>query len=329
MSRSHDRRLEMEKITINSGPTSNKSKKLQWDARFADGLFTKQQLPLRQKFISMNGSVVKSSLSHLGVKSKKQPFITKNGRNEKKECVKEGLTVDALTDSDRDRERGREEGKMHDDKDSKTRKVRRSVKDPKSALGLRNISFQSEPLNTEIEISDSKNRNDEEYYDSDVYENDDDISIDSNNHHNGYNDSSDNRKFSTKTVLLSSEKLLSPSQNIPSLSKLSSLEIEVSESIQTMDKEDYEMKKEIYEMSTMNLNNNSKRAPKVNTLFGVKKTFPFWDDLEGSSGGPSDLPSVLCRLEFLGRGSSAVVYKSVILKSLTLCAEKVIFYLKY
>ena len=87
--------------------------------------------------------------------------------------------------------------------------------------------------------------------------------------------------------------------------RLSSLKIEVTESIQIGNDDNQSMrqsKKDVVEMEGMidrGLDGN------VNTAYP------------------------LCRLEILGRGSSASVYKAVLLNSLTLCAEKVVVVADY
>ena len=94
-------------------------------------------------------------------------------------------------------------------------------------------------------------------------------------------------------------------------SRLSSLKIDVSASVQTIDREEDEMRREINDMTNLGLGSVENNNRRDRTCFQ-------------ESQGPSSEVQPLCRLEIIGRGSSAVIYKSIILKSLQLCAEKVI-----
>ena len=87
--------------------------------------------------------------------------------------------------------------------------------------------------------------------------------------------------------------------------RLSSLKIEVTESIQVGNDDNQSMrqsKKDVVEMEGM---------------------------IDRGLDGNINTAYPLCRLEILGRGSSASVYKAVLLNSLTLCAEKVVVVADY
>jgi len=309
--------------------TSNNSKKSQWDGRVLAnqvGVRTQQQLPIRQKYIPMNGLIKTGGYGKIGVQIRmhgKQPGLIKS-RNEKKEYIEiEGNNLPPL---DYPIENPR--SIRYKNPNSKIRIERSESFDSKKSISYdskQSISYDSRQHSVETEKSERKSDDD---YDYDIYEKDfdDDVSIGNNNlqnNNNNYPSLSSKISPSNETPSSDNSPLLSGTHDriYVSTNKLSSLEIEVSESIQTIDKEELEMKRQIYEMSTMNLNNTNK-VKRVQTPRIVKESSPFGDDLEGSGGsGPRNLSSVLCRLEFLGRGSSAVVYKSVNLKSLTLCAD--------
>lgn len=94
------------------------------------------------------------------------------------------------------------------------------------------------------------------------------------------------------------------------------LEIDISSSNHTLDRDDDEMRKEILDMSYLGLSDNS----------GEHGGRGFSYPCRGRSDGPNSQAQAkpLCRLEVIGKGSSATIYRAVLLKSLTLCAEKVI-----
>lgn len=94
------------------------------------------------------------------------------------------------------------------------------------------------------------------------------------------------------------------------------LEIDISSSNHTLDRDDDEMRKEILDMSYLGLSDNS----------GEHGGRGFSYPCKGRSSGPNSQAQAkpLCRLEVIGKGSSATIYRAVLLKSLTLCAEKVI-----
>ena len=79
------------------------------------------------------------------------------------------------------------------------------------------------------------------------------------------------------------------------------------------------MRKEIFDMANLSLSHSDSRIP---GMIAASDRNEKRNNL--SLSGPLTMPNSLCRLEVIGRGSSATIYKAVILKSLTLCAEKVI-----
>jgi hypothetical protein len=247
---------------MTTNQTSNNGKKSQWDGRVLanqDGVLTKQQLPIRQKYIPMNGNIRTGGYGHIGVKTRmngKHPVMIKN-RNEKKEHID-------LPPLDYPLENPK--SIRYKNPNSNLRSV---SYDSKKSVSY--DSRQHESLSVETEKTEIKSDDD---YDYDIYEKDfdDDVSIDSNNLHNNNDNHPSLSSETTPNKTPSSE-------DSPFLSKLSSLEIEVSESIQTIDKEELEMKRQIYEMSTMNLNNTNK-VKRVQTPCSVKESSPFGDDLE-------------------------------------------------
>jgi hypothetical protein len=246
--------------------TSNNSKKSQWDGRVLanqDGVLTKQQLPIRQKYVPMNGNIRTGGYGHIGVKIRtngKHPVMIKS-INTKKEHI-DLPPLDYPIENPK--------SIRYKNPNSNLRSV---SYDSKNSVSY--DSGQHESLSVETEKSEIKSDDD---YDYDIYEKDfdDDVSIDSNNLQNN----NDNYPSLSSKTTPSNKTLLS--ENSPFLSKLSSLEIEVSESIQTIDKEELEMKRQIYEMSTMNLNNTDK-VKRVQTPRIVKESSPFGDDLEVNS----------------------------------------------
>ena len=100
------------------------------------------------------------------------------------------------------------------------------------------------------------------------------------------------------------------------------LEIDISSSLQTLDKDDEEMRKEILDISFLNLSDCSGEHGGGGRERGRGFSYNYRSNSSGSNREGGVRP--LCRLEVIGRGSSATIYRAVHLKSLSLCAEKVI-----
>ena len=103
------------------------------------------------------------------------------------------------------------------------------------------------------------------------------------------------------------------------------LEIDISSSLQTLDKDDEEMRKEISDISFLNLSDCSgEHGGGGGGGRGAGRGFSYHSRSHSSGSNREGAAKPLCRLEVIGRGSSATIYRAVHLKSLSLCAEKVI-----
>jgi hypothetical protein len=265
---------EMEK-----SPTSCKGKRQEWDGRFVHDGTSKQELPQPLRLRTMNGSAVKSTFEHLGTQMKKTP-------------AQKLLTFSNSTASLRDKDKYHQECKKGGSfaRLSQILPTHASLQCETAghhfdATASSNLSLltPTSDKSSEKEKSPRKNSYDSKY--GEINDGLRDIIVDKISPFEGY-----------------------------SKGRVNSLKIDVSSSVQTIDIDDIEMRKELFDMANMDLSQSDVNVSKREDLYR--------GDLTRS--GAINMLQPLCRLEVIGRGSSAIIYKAVLLKSLSLCAEKVI-----
>lgn len=262
---------------MEKSPTSLKGKRLEWDGRFAHDGTSKQELPQPPRLRTMNGSAVKSTFQHLGIQIRKTPS-------------QKTLSLSNSTASLRDKDKYQQECKKGGSYSrlSQILPTHTSLRCETAghnfdATTSSNLSLLTPTSDKSSEKSPRKNS-----YDSKCGETDDglrDIIVDNISPFEGY-----------------------------SKGRLNSLKIDITSSIQTIDIDDIEMRKELFDMANMDLSQSDMNIS--------KREDSYREDLTRS--GALNMLQPLCRLEVIGRGSSAIIYKAILLKSLSLCAEKVI-----
>ena len=262
---------------MEKSPPSCKGKRQEWDGRFVHDGTSKQELPQPLRLRTMNGSAVKSTFQHLGIQIRKTP-------------AQKPLTFSNSTASLRDKDKYHQEckkggsyGRLSQILPTHASLQCETTGHHFDATTSSNLSLLTPPSDKSSEKSPRKNS-----YDSKYGEIDDglrDIIVDNISPFEGY-----------------------------SRGRLNSLKIDVSSSVQTIDIDEIEMRKELFDMANMDLSQSDVQTS--------RREDPYRSDLTRS--GALNMLQPLCRLEVIGRGSSAVIYKAILLKSLSLCAEKVI-----
>ena len=261
-----------------------KQKKLEWDGRFAHDGATKQELPQPPRLKTMNGCAIKSTFQHLGIQTRKGPAMRTIMSSPSSISLRERERISA-----QESKRGgalvripaTPSSAISVQYETPTPQFMSSASSCTSLLTLpSDIAGEKTRGNPSTDYKCSKSQKGKEEYDRGLSGN------------------------------------VFRSDAVPK-TRLFSLEIDVSGSLPTIDKEDYEMRKEIFDMANLSPSQSDSKLPGL-----IPNSYRNQNIL--SLSGTLTLPNPLCRLEVIGRGSSATIYKAVILKSLTLCAEKVI-----
>ena len=311
-----------------SAPTAltggGKTMKREWDERFERVVSGKQELPQQPRIATMNGSIVKSSLRHIRQDAANKPhpiniaratksmlpshpqLIHRAGREKEKD--RNVLPRNVLPKNQLPESKGEMKSELFttfggNNTDVNTGNFNRTNSSCLSMLTTATNSL----ANTNIHSYNNTKRNLRENYDRDeveaghVYDQKDeyDYAINSTVSQQQYQSQHQFQHQHTGTGRLKH--------------RLSSLKIDVSTSVQTIDKEEDEMRKEIDDRTNLGLIGVQNPGRKISN-FGVNSNLK----------GNINLPKPLHRLEIIGRGSSAVIYKSILLGSLQICAEKVI-----
>lgn len=267
---------------MEKSPTSCKGKRLEWDGRFVHDGASKQELPQPPRLRTMNGSAVKSTFQHLGIQIKKIPA-------QKALTISPSLTsLASLRDKDKYQQECKKGGAYSRPNQIFPTHSTLQCETAGPHFDATSLSIMSLLTPTSDKSSEKSLRKNS--YDSKNGESDDglpDIVIDNSAPYEGM-----------------------------SKCRLSPLKIDVSSSAQTIDIDEIEMRKEIFNMANMDLSQSDADA-KIS-----EREDAYQSDIT-RSGAPNTLQP-LCRLEVIGRGSSAIIYKAILLKSLSLCAEKVI-----
>ena len=307
---------------------SSKSSKQEWDARVDRGAATKQELPQQPIISTMNGSSVKSSLRYIRLGLSRQPPISAA------RALKNAMLLNPHVipkSAGKEKEKGREKDKENDS-------LEKGIKDSEKENGNKRNQVEckrgeaSEVLDTFIAIPttttrslhlsatnttqlsqlSSNNSNNNSEHNTKVLNHSD------KSQRNFFGIDCTHEEKSNSGILNKSGKseASSPFRGLRKC-RLSSLKIDVSVSTQTLDKDDDDMRKEINEISNLGLIAGQKPG---------RASLQARYDRVGINSPSSviNLPKPLHRLGIIGRGSSAIIYKSILLKSLQLCAEKVI-----
>ena len=315
-----------------SGPAivvgSSKSSKQEWDARVDRGTATKQELPQQPIISTMNGSSVKSSLRHIRLGLRRQPPISA-ARALKNAMLQNPHVVPKS--AGKEKEKGREKDKENDSGEKRFKDSEKENGNKRNQLEWKH-GEESEILDTFIAIPtttthsfhlsatnttqlsqlSSNNSNNNSEYNTKM------LSCSDKCQKNVFGIECTHDEKSNSGIFDKSGKseLSSPFRGLKKC-RLSSLKIDVSLSTQTLDKDDDEMRKEINEISNLGLIAGKKPG-------GVRSQAHYDRAGINSPSSAISLPKPLYRLGIIGRGSSAIIYKSILLKSLQLCAEKVI-----
>ena len=321
---------------------SSKSSKQEWDARVDRGTATKQELPQQPIISTMNGRSIKSSLRHIRLGLSRQPPISAA------RALKNAMLLNPHVipkSAGKEKEKGREKDKENDslekgikDSEKENGNKRNQVECKQGENGNKRNQVEckqgeaSEVLDTFIAIPMTTTRS----FHLSATNTTQLSQLSSNNSNNNsenntkilnHSDKSQRNFFgidctheekSNSGTLNKSGKseTSSPFRGLRKC-RLSSLKIDVSVSTQTLDKDDDDMRKEINEISNLGLIAGQKP--------GRASSQAHYDRVGiNSPNSAINLPKPLHRLGIIGRGSSAIIYKSILLKSLQLCAEKVI-----
>jgi hypothetical protein len=258
---------------MEKSPTSCKGKRQEWDGRFVHDGTSKQELPQPPRLRTMNGSAVKSTFEHLGTHMRKTP-------------AQKLLTFSHSTASLRDKD------KYHQECKKGGSYARLSQILPKHA------SLQCETAGHHFDATASSNLS--------LLTPASDKSSDKSPRKNSCDSKYGETDDGLRDIIVDN---ISPFEGY-SKGRVNSLKIDVSSSVQTIDIDDIEMRKELFDMANMDLSQSD-----VNVS---KREDPYRGDLTRS--GAINMLQPLCRLEVIGRGSSAIIYKAILLKSLSLCA---------
>ena len=325
-------------------PGASRNGKQEWNGRFDRGVATKQELPQQPIIATMNGSSVKSSLRHTRLEIKRQPPISaaralKNAMllNPHVTPRTAGKEKEKENEREKDREKNRELVGKYKDKANEIEKERMGDKDggeiyKRNDQSERKDGEESKILDTFVIIPTMTTQSfhlsaTNTSYLSQLSTNNSNYNSECNTKRLNSNDELKRNILGidvavhdekSETELFDKSGKSEGSSPFRGLKKcrLSSLKIDVSGSIQIVDKDDDDIRKEINEISNLGLIGD--KNPAITSRACYKR------DGINTSSCSSNIPKPLHRLEIIGRGSSAIIYKSILLKSLKVCAEKVI-----
>lgn len=264
---------------MDKSPLSLKHKRLEWDGRTVQDGILKQELPQPPRLKTMNGAAIKSTFQHLGTQVRKAPLSILRPQRDSALSSPASVSTREKNHYQEFKSAGSSGRFSH----IRTNDLQCEIDGvPLTLTASSNLSLLTPTSCKASDKIDVRNSYDSKY----------------NSKSSDDDDQSTGENFS-------------PLVAVPR-GRLSSLQIDISASIQSIDNDEFEMRRQLYDLADSGLSNPKHSGRETNL---------FRDNLNGSD--PS-LPKPLCRLEVIGRGSSAIIYKAILLKSLSLCAEKVI-----